>query len=96
MVIDSDFDLMRRVRQGDADSFEEWLRRYRTPLVKYFCLLVRDHSLAEDPAQEAFLLVLAAGAASLILIVGLLFVVHRRNLTLQTPLTSPARRLREM
>ena len=55
MVVDSDLDLMLRVRQGDASSFEELLRRYRTPLVRYFCRLVRDQALAEDLAQEAFL-----------------------------------------
>jgi RNA polymerase sigma-70 factor, ECF subfamily len=55
MSVDSDFDLMLRVRQGNADSFDELLRRYRTPLVKYFCRLVRDQALAEDLAQEAFL-----------------------------------------
>jgi len=60
MVVDSDLDLMLRVRQGDADSFDELLRRYRTPLVKYFCRLVRDQALAEDLAQEAFLRVYKA------------------------------------
>lgn len=60
MVIDSDLDLMLRVRQGDADSFDELLRRYRTPLVKYFCRLVCDQALAEDLAQEAFLRVYKA------------------------------------
>ena len=55
MVVDSDLDLMLRVRQGDAGSFDELLRRYRTPLVRYFYRLVRDQALAEDLAQEAFL-----------------------------------------
>ena len=60
MVMDSDLELMLRVRQGDAGSFDELLRRYRTPLVKYFCRLVRDQALAEDLAQEAFLRVYKA------------------------------------
>ena len=55
MVVDSDLDLMLRVRQGDVSSFDELLRRYRAPLVKYFYRLVRDQALAEDLAQEAFL-----------------------------------------
>lgn len=59
-MVDSDLDLMLRVRQGDAGSFDELLRRYRTPLVKYFCRLVRDQALAEDLAQEAFLRVYKA------------------------------------
>ncbi|HET7101906.1 MAG TPA: sigma-70 family RNA polymerase sigma factor [Terriglobia bacterium] len=60
MVVDSDLDLMLRVRQGDASSFDELLLRYRTPLVKYFCRMVRDEALAEDLAQEAFLRVYKA------------------------------------
>jgi RNA polymerase sigma-70 factor (ECF subfamily) len=55
MVVDSDLELMLRVREGDASSFDELLRRYRTPLVKYFCRMLRDEALAEDLAQEAFL-----------------------------------------
>jgi RNA polymerase sigma-70 factor (ECF subfamily) len=55
MALDSDLDLMLRVRQGDASSFDELLRRYRAPLVKYFCRLVHDQALAEDLAQEVFL-----------------------------------------
>lgn len=46
---------MLRVRQGDAGSFDELLRRHRVPLVHYFCRMVRDQALAEDLAQEAFL-----------------------------------------
>ncbi len=60
MAIDSDLQLMLRVSQGDAESFDELLRRYRTPLVKYFCRMVRDQALAEDLAQEAFLRVYKA------------------------------------
>jgi len=60
MVADSDLDLMLRVRQGDAASFDELLRRYRLPLVQYLCRMVRDQALAEDLAQEAFLRVYKA------------------------------------
>jgi RNA polymerase sigma-70 factor, ECF subfamily len=55
MAIESDLDLMLRVRDGDAASFEILLRRYRLPLVSFFCRMVRDQGLAEDLAQEAFL-----------------------------------------
>ena len=55
MVVNSDLELMLRVRQGDAASLDELLRRYRTPLVKYFCRLVRDQALAEDLTQDVFL-----------------------------------------
>src|ERR1039457_3401149 len=55
MAIETDLDLMLRVRDGDAASFEVLLRRYRLPLVSYFRRMVRDPSLAEDLAQEVFL-----------------------------------------
>jgi RNA polymerase sigma-70 factor (ECF subfamily) len=60
MAIDRDLELMLRVRQGDAESFEELLRKYRTPLVNYFSRMMRDQALAEDLAQEAFLRVYRA------------------------------------
>ncbi len=55
MVMDTDLELMLRVRRGDEESFGELLRRYRVPLVSYFSRMVRDRALAEDLAQEVFL-----------------------------------------
>ena len=55
MAIETDLELMLRVREGDAASFEILLRRYRLPLVSYFRRMVRDQGLAEDLAQEVFL-----------------------------------------
>ena len=55
MAMESDLELMLRVRAGDAASFETLLRRYRLPLVGFFHRMVRDRALAEDLAQEAFL-----------------------------------------
>ncbi|MBZ5546290.1 MAG: sigma-70 family RNA polymerase sigma factor [Acidobacteriia bacterium] len=60
MAIDHDLELMLRVRQGDAESFEALLDRHRKPLVGFFARLVRDQALAEDLAQEAFLRVYQA------------------------------------
>jgi RNA polymerase sigma-70 factor (ECF subfamily) len=60
MVIDSDLELMLRVRRGEAEPFEELLRRHRVPLVNYFARMLRDRALAEDLAQEAFLRVYQA------------------------------------
>ncbi|MGH9449883.1 MAG: RNA polymerase sigma factor [Terriglobia bacterium] len=60
MAIDSDLELMLRVRSGDAESFGVLLNRYRLPLVSYFARMVRDRALAEDLAQEAFLRVYQA------------------------------------
>src|SRR5947208_2839148 len=60
MAIDSDLELMLRVRRGDAESFEVLLTRYRTPLLNYIWRMVRDQTLAEDLAQEVFLRVYQA------------------------------------
>jgi RNA polymerase sigma-70 factor (ECF subfamily) len=60
MVIDSDLELMLRVRRGEAEPFEELLRRHRLPLVNYFARMLRDRALAEDLAQEVFLRVYQA------------------------------------
>ncbi len=60
MAMETDLELMLRVRRGDADSFEELLRRYRLPLVGFFCRMLRDRALAEDLAQEVFLRVYKA------------------------------------
>lgn len=60
MAIDSDLELMLRVRSGDVESFEVLLHRYRLPLVSFFVRMVRDPALAEDLAQEVFLRVYQA------------------------------------
>ena len=44
--------LVRLVREGHADAFEEIVRRYRAPLVAYAGRVVPDHR-AEDVVQEA-------------------------------------------
>ena len=55
MAIDQDLELMLRVRDGDAESFDALLQRHRGPLVGFFARMVRDSALAEDLAQEVFL-----------------------------------------
>ena len=55
MAVETDLDLMLRVRDGDAVSFEVLLRRYRLPMVSFFRRMLRDQTLAEDLAQEVFL-----------------------------------------
>ena len=55
-----DADLVRRARDGDERAFEEIVRRYRAPLIRYSARHVgRDH--AEDVTQHA----LASAAAHL-------------------------------
>jgi RNA polymerase sigma factor (sigma-70 family) len=49
----ADADLVRRAREGDDRAFEEIVRRYRAPLIRYSSRHVgRDH--AEDVTQHAF------------------------------------------
>jgi RNA polymerase sigma-70 factor (ECF subfamily) len=60
MAIQSDLELMLRIRDGDAASFEVLLVRYRVPLVSFLHRMVRDQALAEDLAQEVFLRVYKA------------------------------------
>jgi RNA polymerase sigma-70 factor (ECF subfamily) len=60
MAMQSDLELMLRIREGDAASFETLLLRYRGPLVSFLHRMVRDQALAEDLAQEVFLRVYKA------------------------------------
>jgi RNA polymerase sigma-70 factor (ECF subfamily) len=60
MAIQSDLELMLRIKDGDAASFEVLLLRYRIPLVSFLHRMVRDRALAEDLAQEVFLRVYQA------------------------------------
>jgi len=48
-----DADLVRRVRGGDERAFEEIVKRYRAPLMRYSARLVGP-DLAEDIVQHAF------------------------------------------
>ena len=56
----SDVQLMLDVKEGDQQSFELLLQRYRTPLVNFLYRMVRSREQAEDLAQEVFLRVYRA------------------------------------
>lgn len=53
---------MLGVKAGDDVSFELLLQKYRAPVIHFLARMVRDHALAEDLAQEAFLRVYRARA----------------------------------
>jgi RNA polymerase sigma-70 factor (ECF subfamily) len=53
---DSDETLVARFRAGDQAAFEALVRRYEAPLRKLAFGYLRDRMLAEDVAQESFLL----------------------------------------
>src|SRR6185295_18802542 len=47
--------LIQRARNGDADAYEDIVRRFQDMAVGYGYSIIRDFQLAEDAAQEAFL-----------------------------------------
>jgi RNA polymerase sigma factor (sigma-70 family) len=51
-----DADLVARARAGDRGSYERLFRRHRERVARTAFLLVRDRHLAQDVAQEAFLI----------------------------------------
>src|ERR1700687_4688430 len=56
----SDVQLMLDVKAGDEQSFALLLHRYRSPLVNFLYLMVRNREQAEDLAQDVFLRVYRA------------------------------------
>jgi RNA polymerase sigma-70 factor, ECF subfamily len=57
---DPDIELMLRVRDGDADSFNAILRKYQRPIVNYIYRCLNHLDEAEELAQEVFLRVYMA------------------------------------
>jgi RNA polymerase sigma-70 factor (ECF subfamily) len=51
---DPDGPLVERARRGDADAFDEIVRRYGDRLVNYIRAMLWQHADAEDVAQEVF------------------------------------------
>jgi RNA polymerase sigma-70 factor (ECF subfamily) len=52
----ADARLVRRARSGDPNSYDALYRRHREDVARTAYLLVRDQHLAQDVAQEAFLI----------------------------------------
>lgn len=55
-----DATIMQQVKDGDFDSFEVLVQRYRLPLLRVAHSKLGDAAWAEDVTQEAFLAVFAA------------------------------------
>jgi RNA polymerase sigma factor (sigma-70 family) len=51
----SEQELVAAVRRGDDRAFEELYSRYRARIGAYISRMVRDHTRAEDVAQEVFI-----------------------------------------
>lgn len=54
-AVSSDIELVNRAKAGDPESFSELVRRHQQAVYNLSYRFVRDASLAEDMAQEAFL-----------------------------------------
>ena len=59
-ALEHDAQLMLRVRDGDAYSFELLLDKYRRPVINYLYRMVQNQAVAEELAQEVFLRVYRA------------------------------------
>ena len=59
-ALEHDTQLMLRVKDGDACSFELLLGKYRRPVVNYLYRMVQNQAIAEELAQEVFLRVYRA------------------------------------
>jgi RNA polymerase sigma-70 factor (ECF subfamily) len=62
MALETDAELMLRVKAGDEASFDLLLDKYRTPVVKFIQRMVQNSAVAEELAQEVFLRVYRARA----------------------------------
>lgn len=52
--VDTDAELMMRVRDGDREAFEELVMRYQQPVLNFISRTLRDETEAEDVAQHTF------------------------------------------
>ncbi len=53
-ALEHDAQLMLRVKDGDAVSFELLLDKYRSPVISYLYRMVQTQGVAEELAQEVF------------------------------------------
>ncbi len=59
-ALEQDAILMLRVKEGDGQSFELLLQKYRLPLVNYLHRMIQNQPIAEELSQEVFLRVYRA------------------------------------
>ena len=53
--MDQDFLLIRKMKQGDEEAMEVFVRRYYSQILKYCCFHCGDRQQAQDLTQETFL-----------------------------------------
>ncbi|MCX6621384.1 MAG: RNA polymerase sigma factor [Acidobacteria bacterium] len=54
-ALEFDTQLMLRVREGDAASFDLLLERHRNPVIHFLYRMVQNQAVAEELAQDVFL-----------------------------------------
>jgi RNA polymerase sigma-70 factor (ECF subfamily) len=54
-ALDSDAQLMLRVRDGDGASYSLLVEKHRSPVVHFLYRMVQDYAISEELAQEVFL-----------------------------------------
>jgi RNA polymerase sigma-70 factor, ECF subfamily len=54
-ALDSDAELMLRVKDGDGASYALLLDKHRLPVVHFLYRMVQDYAISEELAQEVFL-----------------------------------------
>lgn len=52
--MDTDFLLIRRMKNGDDAAIEAFVRKYYSSILRYCHLHIQDHGYAEDVTQEVF------------------------------------------
>lgn len=52
--MDADFLLIKRMKQGDEDAFDVFIRRYYGDILRYCAYRCADTGCAEDLTQEIF------------------------------------------
>src|SRR5438128_12444764 len=56
-----DAELMQRWQRGDAEAFEALVRRWQTPMARFFARMLGRDDRVEDLCQELFLRVYQSG-----------------------------------
>ena len=54
IAIDTDFPLIRKMRMGDEQAIEAFVRKYYPSILKYCQTHVTDQGHAEDLTQDTF------------------------------------------
>jgi RNA polymerase sigma-70 factor, ECF subfamily len=59
---DPEFTLIKATAEGDQQAFEQLVRLYQRPVLKFTCRVLGERHLAEDIAQEVFIRVYRSAA----------------------------------